>query len=410
MAIAEAGNSPGRDTCYRCFRPTPSCYCQKLTRIDNKTRIVILQHPRERNHPLGTARLAHLSLANSELLIDYSHRYQQRPPALPADAGLLYPGADATPLSSLGEHEKPSTLIVLDGTWHHAHYFFRDYDWLRNLPRFAIQPAKPSNYRIRREPAAHCVSTVEAISLALRELEPDLDGLGDLLGGFDAMIDTQIAQIDAHRGTGERTSRYKKRRVRPRQVTKALLTAPRRLVVVYADYTTLPGETEPMLLTWSAYRPETGEYFGTLVQHEVPLSSAHYEHLDVQRRDFEHAPPLGALRARWGAYTQDDDIFVAWNSRSLSFLRTLQPSVADFVTLRTAYLNLGRHRGGLDSIIDAEHLRPAQRQLVEAISERSTQHHPDLVKGRALSRLCNAAALMTLVRTPDARQSDSTNP
>jgi hypothetical protein len=49
---------PHRPRCYRCLRPADSCYCAELPSVPTRTRVVILQHPHERTHPFGTARLA----------------------------------------------------------------------------------------------------------------------------------------------------------------------------------------------------------------------------------------------------------------------------------------------------------------------------------------------------------------
>nr|MDQ3300003.1 DTW domain-containing protein [Myxococcota bacterium] len=46
----------------RCRRPQVVCYCAALPRIDTSTRVVILQHPRERDMAIGTARMASLCL------------------------------------------------------------------------------------------------------------------------------------------------------------------------------------------------------------------------------------------------------------------------------------------------------------------------------------------------------------
>ncbi|MBZ0236419.1 MAG: DTW domain-containing protein [Deltaproteobacteria bacterium] len=58
---------PHRERCLRCRRPLAVCYCDALPRIETRTRVVILQHPRERDMPIGTARMASLCLPGSEL-------------------------------------------------------------------------------------------------------------------------------------------------------------------------------------------------------------------------------------------------------------------------------------------------------------------------------------------------------
>ena len=50
----------GRDVCDRCRRPVCGCYCAHVRSIDTRTKLVILQHPRERDVPIGTAHMATL--------------------------------------------------------------------------------------------------------------------------------------------------------------------------------------------------------------------------------------------------------------------------------------------------------------------------------------------------------------
>ena len=56
-----------RAVCPRCERPVLVCYCAHLTSVDTRTRVVLLQHPREEDMAIGTARMASLCLPNSEL-------------------------------------------------------------------------------------------------------------------------------------------------------------------------------------------------------------------------------------------------------------------------------------------------------------------------------------------------------
>lgn len=53
-----------RAQCYRCFKPAATCICSTVTRVANRTGILILQHPRERLHAIGTVRFARLGLSH----------------------------------------------------------------------------------------------------------------------------------------------------------------------------------------------------------------------------------------------------------------------------------------------------------------------------------------------------------
>ena len=55
-----------RSVCSGCSRPSVVCLCGALRRLKARTRVVILQHPRESDVPINTARLAELQLEGSE--------------------------------------------------------------------------------------------------------------------------------------------------------------------------------------------------------------------------------------------------------------------------------------------------------------------------------------------------------
>ena len=183
----------GRPTCYRCMRPEPSCVCALVRPVDNRTRVLVVQHGAERRHPFGTARLARLGLRNAEVYVasrDDANRNHCPPRELPG-AVLLYPSPGAVRLDLLPE--PPPTLVVLDGTWSTAAKLRRDNAWLQALPTVALAPAQPGRYRIRRAPKpAVQLSTLEAIVAALQTIEPETPGLGGLIEAFDGMIDRQI--------------------------------------------------------------------------------------------------------------------------------------------------------------------------------------------------------------------------
>jgi DTW domain-containing protein len=189
-----------RPSCDRCLRPAVGCVCALVRRVQPRTRIVVVQHPRERRHPFGTLRLARLGLEGLEVHVasrDGSGRTRCRPCA-PLGAALLYPSADAIDIAELPV--RPAALVVVDGTWFTARKLVRDNAWLQELPRVKVTPPRAGRYRIRRAPdPSRQLATIEAIAYALQVLEPDTTGVGELLTAFEAMIDRQL-QLDARRG------------------------------------------------------------------------------------------------------------------------------------------------------------------------------------------------------------------
>jgi len=178
-----------------------------------RTRIVLLMHPKEHRHvKCNTGRLTHLNLANSEIIPGLRFDDHPRVRALVDDpanlAMLLYPGKDALVLgpSAFPEPARAGRRLVvflIDATWHDARAIARQNPGLLDLPRLAIEPQSPSRYTIKRQPAAWCLSTLEATHELLLALEAaGLDEYPDkrrLLAAFDAMQDYQVRQTAARR-------------------------------------------------------------------------------------------------------------------------------------------------------------------------------------------------------------------
>jgi DTW domain-containing protein YfiP len=171
-----------------------ACICELVRAVDNRTRVLIVMHPRERLHPFGTSRIARLGLRNMEVTIARAQDGDIR--AVPRElnrAALLYPGPTSTMLGE-GEPVTLDTLVVIDGTWPQSRKLLRVSPWLAALPRVSLHPPRPGNYRIRKakNPAVE-VSTIEAIAYALQHLEPETPGIGGLVEDFDRVIDHQIS-------------------------------------------------------------------------------------------------------------------------------------------------------------------------------------------------------------------------
>jgi DTW domain-containing protein YfiP len=193
-----------RAVCLRCRRPRLVCYCAAIAPIPTRTRVVLLQHPRESRTPIGTARMAHLALPNSALRIglDFSADPEVRA-ALdgPQPAYVVFPHLQAVAVADL-PRDRPVTLVVVDGTWWQAQKLLKLNPAVRALPHVAFTPRRPSEYRIRRQPADHCVSTIEALAEVLDELEPERGPFARLLDPFHAMIARQLEFQTEDRGQG----------------------------------------------------------------------------------------------------------------------------------------------------------------------------------------------------------------
>ncbi len=200
------------------MKPMALCTCAGVTPIDNKIRLVILQHPQEQDRTLGSAPLAVKLFKNAQVKIGLSWPSLSKMLGYEAEAakwGVLYLGsADAKkllglppnaqggaarqttydPLQGAAPADAPAILalnrkseiaenqsailrglegvIVLDGTWSQAKALWWRNAWMLKCRRLILNPNAPSRYgNLRKEPRRDALSTIEAAALLLASLE-----------------------------------------------------------------------------------------------------------------------------------------------------------------------------------------------------------------------------------------------
>lgn len=306
-----------RVRCLRCRRPSSVCYCAHLPSLPTRTKIVILQHPRERDMAIGTARMASLCLPNAELHVgvrwDHSAALARalgdptHPPI------MLYPGAGARDILA-DPPPGPVTLVVVDGTWSQAKVVVRDNPVLQALPRYAFAAPEPSQYRIRKEPSDTVVSTIEAIMYVLGALEGDDARFRALLTPFRAMIDAQIERQT-------REHRPRARFVRPARsfasrLPAALVERPDDVVCIAAEANAwayrAPEYQPDELVHWLGYRPATGEVFERIVRPLHPLSPSTSFHTGLDEATLASGTTREALLADFAGFLRPTDAVCAW--------------------------------------------------------------------------------------------------
>ncbi len=183
-----------RSTCPRCLRPEPFCVCRDLAPVTARTRVVILQHPREARLAICSAWLARLSLVNAELHrgVRFGDASEVRALAATPGAAVLFPSEEATPAERLAG-APPPVLFAVDGTWQQAGKMLAQNPWLGALPRVSIDAGRPSGYgELRKEPGEIHLSTIEAIALALGALERDPARFEPMVKAFHRMVELQL--------------------------------------------------------------------------------------------------------------------------------------------------------------------------------------------------------------------------
>ncbi len=318
------------------------CVCPFIERVETRTRVLLLQHPREQGVAVNTVRIAALALPSATVRVGVEFAGDPVVTAALAapdrPAVLLFPGPRARDLRV----EPPPgevTLVVLDGTWWQAAKLLKRNPAVAALPRYALAPAQPSRYRIRREPAEHCVATIEALAEALGILEGDPARTTPLLRPFDAMVERQLAYaVSEHRGRQRNHTPRPPSRARP---TPAVLRdRPGDVVLAYGEANAWPygaqGAPPHEVVHWVAERPSTGERFEAVIAPRHPLAESFAHHAGISLERARAGETFEAFRARWEAFAGPDDVLCTWGVYAADLLATQGAALPPRVDLRTA--------------------------------------------------------------------------
>jgi len=180
------------ERCDRCRFPPDFCLCPEVPRLSAPFRLVLVRHASERERMSNTARWAALALGAE--IIEHGlpgAPIDERPLREPGTR-VLFPSphpADADPTPA------PAVLVVPDGTWSQSRRMMQRIPALRTLPRLSLG-GPPAGLRLRRPPAGHGMSTLEAIAGALAAL-----GARDASERLLALHDAGVERVLRLKGT-----------------------------------------------------------------------------------------------------------------------------------------------------------------------------------------------------------------
>ena len=393
-----------RDECGRCGRPRVGCYCSAITPVPTRTRVLILQHPREaEKKAINTARIAALALPSASLHVGIDFESSQalqealrdgeRPPV------LLFPGPDARDLA----HDPPPgpvTLVVIDGTWHQARAMFRKNPVLWQLPRFAFAPRAPSEYRIRREPRPDYVSTIEALVNALPLLEGDAPRFEALLAPFRAMVEVQLRYAASSTGGRKRTRRRNGNQTRARLPE---LLASARLVCATGEANAWPHDRalgkpayEHELVHWLAERLDPPDaatsHFERVIAPRAPLASSPMVHARLTEDALRAGTSVASLLDDFARFGHEDDVLCTWGHYATDLF------VRERGTAFTSQLDIRKVAG--------DFLKRRPGSLEELVAERALDWEPRGA-GRGGERLGMLVAVTSWLRNEACRERTS---
>jgi DTW domain-containing protein YfiP len=195
---------PPRAICTACQRPARACICRWIAPTANLNEILLLQHPLEVGNAKNSLRLLELSLARRTVVVGEQfapgvlERLLDGPAQGQARPVLLYPDTPGLQAKSVAvDASQPLRLVVLDATWRKSRKMLALNPALQALPRLALQAPPPSRYLVRKAHRAGQLSTLEAVCLALTQIEGDHGRYAPLLAAFDGFVAGQLAWRDS---------------------------------------------------------------------------------------------------------------------------------------------------------------------------------------------------------------------
>jgi DTW domain-containing protein YfiP len=199
-----------RATCAACLRAQTACICRFVTPLASSVDLLVLQHPLEVGNAKNSARLLHLCLPGSRLLVGETFDPEELDAVLHADGRaplLLYPetpgeaalGLPAPPAIDAASLTRPASLrlVLLDATWRKSRKMLYVNPSLQRLPRLALRALPPSAYRIRKAHAPDQLSSLEAAAYALSQLEHRPGQYAPLFEAFNGFVEQQSERFRA---------------------------------------------------------------------------------------------------------------------------------------------------------------------------------------------------------------------
>lgn len=193
--------------------------CNHITPIETNTKFIILMHPKEfQKTKNGTGYLTYLSLKNSVIYrgIDFTNYKEIN--ALINDINnncfILYPDNNSIDITKVNiqKENKTNVIFIIDATWPCSRSIIKNSPNIASLPKISFQYKTPSQFKIKTQPNAYCLSTIESTRCVLQELtKHDIESLNttqltNFLKPFKQMV---AYQVDRAKETNDGNEREK---------------------------------------------------------------------------------------------------------------------------------------------------------------------------------------------------------
>ncbi len=173
--------------CHRCHLAQFACICPWLATAKTDLEFIIVMHRKEVFKTTNSGRLL------GDVFSDHVHYFlwDRTEPSLALLSALnnnkrnvcvLFPESEeseesqkdpetktSSTIPTDSSSNKPTTIVLLDGTWKQASRMIRLSPWLQNLPRVSINPETHTQTYIRKTRDAEQLSTAQAAACILEQ-------------------------------------------------------------------------------------------------------------------------------------------------------------------------------------------------------------------------------------------------
>lgn len=196
-------NVTKRKICERCKRPERVCVCFAFPEVPVPitATVHIFQHPREQDfRQLTTVPLLQQCLPADKCIVYRGKRFPESKflsihrICKQKNCAVLFPSRDAIIVEEFVSRldGEPLNLIVLDGTWKEAKSIKHNCKFLQDVPKVKLDGSWRSQFVIKTQPTDESVSTLEAVAIALAQIEHNPDIITIARKPLKALCDFQI--------------------------------------------------------------------------------------------------------------------------------------------------------------------------------------------------------------------------
>ena len=195
-----------RDRCFKCYRPTTSCMCKYINKIDTNTQFIILMHPKEfKKTKNGTGHFTNLSLTNSKIFIGIDLTNHKQINDILNDSNnncmVMYPSNTSIKLNTqtIQVKNKKNVLFIIDSTWPCSRKILASSKNINSLQKVSFFHTKSSQFKIKMQPNEVCLSTIESTLCILELLDKHniesikKEQFDNFLKPFEKMVEYQVA-------------------------------------------------------------------------------------------------------------------------------------------------------------------------------------------------------------------------